>query len=171
MTGCWLAVKRVTRIHVLLVAMILVPSVSVTVSHAVASRSLPSAPTAHAAKVISLNDKVRMHLVSKHGSIVVERGEATGSVFLSPLISTFTGVNAEHGTATLAGYSRNSSVRGHAELNAYTVGHIIHFDGLMAINGGTGSYAHVHGQGLRFKGTIDRHNFNTSAELTGKLQG
>jgi hypothetical protein len=113
---------------------------------------------------------VNMRLVSKHGETLDERGTATGSVGLSPIVATFYGVNAEHGTATLLGDSKGSSLSGRAVLSAYTVGHIGHFEGDMTITGGTGKYAHVHGHGLRFKGTIDRHDFNVHAELVGKLE-
>ncbi len=165
-----LMVKPVSQVGGLLVAVALMPSVSMAVSPAVASCSPPGPPIAHAAKVISVNDTVHMRLVSKHGETLNERGTATGSVGLSPIVVTFYGVNAERGTATLTGYSNRSSVSGRATLSAYTVGYIGHFEGGVTITAGTGKYAHDHGHGLRFKGTINRHDFNVDAELVGQIE-
>lgn len=153
-----------------LVAVMLVSSVSVAAPPAIASCSRPGPPIAHAAKVTSISDTVRMRLISKHGETLNERGAATGSVGLSPIVITFYGVNAERGTATMTGYSNGSSMSGRATLRAYTAGYIGHFEGYMTITKGTGKYARVHGHELRLKGTINRHDFNVYAELVGKIE-
>lgn len=163
--------KRACPVYLAIVAVISMVSAGGLAAPGLASSFSAAGPvTASAARVISLTDTVHMRLVSKRGSVLNERGEARGSLPLSPLVCTFTDVNAEHGTATLTGYSHGSSLTGRATLSAYAAGHISHFEGFLTIGGGTGSYAHTHGHHLLFKGTIDRHDFHASAEISGKLQ-
>ena len=121
------------------------------------------------ARAQSFNEKADVRLVSKHGSTLNERGEATGSYAFSPLTITFTTVSGDHGVATLTGYWHGSSLSGSAGVSYYTAGPITRFEGSLTVSGGTGSFAHARSQGLRIKGFVDRHDLNASAQMSGKL--
>lgn len=127
-------------------------------------------PLASAAKLVRVDDSAQMRLVTKNGTVLKERGEAGGSLELSPILCTFYDINSEHGTATVTGYVHGSALYGRSAITAYTAGDISHFEGAMTITGGTGAYAHASGQRLMFKGTINRHDFHVSAEIKGTFR-
>ncbi len=122
------------------------------------------------AKVLTLNDTSHMRLVSKHGPIVSERGEATGSIPFSPLVMTFSNESTGHGVATLTGYTHGSILSGRAVVTYYAAGHTLYMEGSLTITGGSGYYAHAHGQRLQFKGISDRQTFNTLAKVSGHFE-
>jgi hypothetical protein len=125
---------------------------------------------ASAASAQDFNELANMRLTSKHGSTLNERGTATGTYAFSPITMIFTSVSGERGVATLTGYVHTSSLSGRATVSYYTSGVITHFEGSMTITSGTGTFAHAHSHSLRIKGYINRHDFNTYAHASGKLE-
>jgi hypothetical protein len=127
----------------------------------------PERAEAHTSHAFMLNESGDLHLISKHGFTLHERGVATGTV---------------HGTIYV-NLKIVSSSRVTAEVNIYpTKGSIISygtatykrertsavFSGSLAVERGSGNYSHAHGTGLRFSGTIQRTSEAITVHVSGR---
>ena len=72
-------------------------------------------------------------------------------------------------TAQLTVYPHGGSVSGSASGSYRTNGGTASFSGTLSINGGSGSYAHAHGSGLSFSGTIQRSNDAVTVHVSGNF--
>jgi hypothetical protein len=113
----------------------------------------PSRPRAHGARTISLNETGHLHLTSKHGFTLNEQGSATGTV-VGTIYVHLTAVSNTRVTAEVNIYAHGASFSGNGNAGYHRASTTASFSGSMSINRGTGSYAHVHGSGLSFSGTI-----------------
>jgi hypothetical protein len=67
-------------------------------------------------------------------------------------------------------YSRGGSISGTGGASFRRMGSTASFSGSMSINRGSGSYAHVHGQGLSFSGTIAESNHDAiTVHVSGRV--
>jgi hypothetical protein len=112
---------------------------------------------AHTSRTISLNETGRLHLTSKHGFTLNERGSATGTV-TGTIYVHLTAVSSTRVTAEVNIYAHGASFSGNGNASYRRGSTTAGFAGSMSINHGTGSYAHVHGSGLSFSGTIAESN-------------
>jgi hypothetical protein len=124
-------------------------------------------PEARAARTLKATDTAHLHKVSVSGSLLREEGKATGtlpgkmraSVNVSATIS---------GTFTF--YLHGGTIRGHGEATPHGEGTYESFAGTVTVKGGTGRYAHAHGQ-TKLYGTIDRQTeeYPLVIQTTGTL--
>jgi hypothetical protein len=122
----------------------------------------------HAAGTINLNDTGRLHRTGHKGFNLYESGSASGS--LSGSLSLHLDVvSTNRVSATLTVYPKGGSMTGTATASYRSNGPTASFSGAMSINQGTGSYAHAHGSGLSFSGTIQRSDDAVTVHVNGKL--
>jgi hypothetical protein len=134
---------------------------------AVAAAGSRGAPRdALAARAISLNDSGQLHLTSRHGFTLDEQGSASGSVS-GPMYVHLTIVSTTRVVAEVNFYPRGGSISGRATASYRRGSSTASFSGTLAILRGTGGYAHVHGSGLSFSGTIRRSDEAIAVEVHG----
>lgn len=119
--------------------------------HAAASRAV--GPPARAARSVLLREAGRLHLTSKHNFTLNEVGSASGTASGTIYVH-LTAVSSARVTAEVNIYPRGGSISGYGSGSYRRSGAVAEFSGSMSIKGGTGSYAHIHGSGLSFSGTI-----------------
>jgi hypothetical protein len=122
--------------------------------------------TAQVARTVSINDTAHLHRTSSHGFNLYESGSASGS--LSGSLSLHLDVvSTNRVTAQLTFHPRGGSVNASASGNYRTNGGTASFSGTLSVTGGSGSYAHAHGSGLSFSGTIQRSNDAVTVHVSG----
>jgi hypothetical protein len=124
--------------------------------------------TARVARSLSLNDSGRLHLTSHKGFTLNESGSASGTISGS-LYLHLKVVSTRSVSAELSVYPSGSSMTGVATGTYSNKGATASFSGTMSIVRGTGKYAHAHGSGLSFSGTVERSNDAVTVHVSGKL--
>lgn len=119
-----------------------------------------------AAGAISLNESARLHLTSRHGFTLDEQGSASGSVS-GPMYVHLTIVSTTRVIAEVNFYPHGGSITGKATASYRRGSSTAGFSGTLSIVRGTGSYAHVHGSGLSFNGTIRRSDEAIAVQVRG----
>src|SRR4029077_2910692 len=126
-------------------------------------------PGAHAASTISLNETGHLHLTSKHNFTLNEQGAASGTV-RGTIYVHLTAVSTTRVTAEVNIYRSGGSISGHGSARYRRGGATASFSGSMSIDRGTGSYAHVHGSGLSFGGTIQESSHDAiTVHVNGRV--
>jgi hypothetical protein len=118
-----------------------------------AADSRANDPPARAARTVSLIETGRLHLTSKHNFTLNEQGSASGTA-AGVIYVQLTAVSSSRVTAQISIDPRGGSMSGSGAASYRRVGATAVFSGSMSIDRGTGSYAHIHGSGLSFSGTI-----------------
>lgn len=132
-------------------------------------RASTAGPSARVSRTISLNETGRLHLTSKHNFTLNEQGTATGTV-AGTIYVHLTAVSSTRVTAEVNIYSHGASFSGNGSAAYHRQSTTASFAGSMSINRGTGSYAHVHGSGLSFSGTIAESNHDAiTVHVSGKV--
>jgi hypothetical protein len=150
-------IAGVTALVVLMVVVSLGPSVS-----------RASAPTAHGAKTVSLNESGSLHLTSKHGFTLNEAGTASGTISGTIYVHLKI-VSTSHVTAEVSIYPKGGSVTGYGTASYHKEKTSGDFSGTMTVNRGTGSYNNARGSGLSFSGTIQRSNDAVTVHVAGTV--
>jgi hypothetical protein len=122
-----------------------------------------------AASELTLNETLQASRVGPPGHSFNEKGAASGTL-AGTVAARVETIASTSGQATITLYLSKGSISGRAPTHGHIVGPTAYFEGNMSITGGTGSYAHASGTGLKFKGTIDRQNFRVSAQLHGTIR-
>jgi hypothetical protein len=130
-------------------------------AHAGGSRALE-------ARTFSLNDTGHLHLTSHHGFTLNEQGSASGTISGTIYIHLHV-VSTNHVSAEVNIYPSGGSLSGHASASYHPSGAVASFNGTMTIARGTGRYAHAHGSGLSFTGTIGRSNDAVTVHVNGRM--
>ena len=124
--------------------------------------------TARSAGTISLNETGHLRRTSTSGLKLNEQGSASGSI--RGTIYIHLNVTSENRvTAEVNIYPNGGSLTGSGSASYHVNGGTANFSGAMSIDRGTGSYAHAHGSGLRFSGTIQRLSGAVTVHLTGSM--
>ena len=108
---------------------------------------------ASASRTIFLNESGHLHLTSKHNFTLNEQGSASGTA-AGTIYVHLTAVSSSRVTAEVNIYARGGSITGYGTGDYRRIGTTASFSGSMSIDRGSGSYAHIHGSGLSFAGTI-----------------
>ena len=126
--------------------------------------------TGHAARTLYLNESGHLlHLTSHHhGFTFNEQGSASGTIRGTIYIH-LTVSSTNHVSAEVNIYPSGGSLTGYASASYATHGATASFDGSLRIARGTGGYAHGHGSGLAFSGTIQRSNDAVTVHLSGRM--
>ena len=150
-------------------------TVATTVSMAasyVSGTLLANASPAHtavagSARIISLNENGSLHLTSKDGFTLNERGLASGTVSGTIYVH-LSIVSSSRVTAELNIYPHGGSLTAQGSASYHKESTLARFSGTMSIKRGTGSYAQAHGSGLSFSGTIQRSNDAVTVHVAGR---
>jgi hypothetical protein len=153
--------RRATVAALTLAMMAVLAVVSVGVGSSAAS-------TARSAGTISLSETGHLHLTSHHGFTLNEQGTASGSISGTIYVH-LNLVSTNHVTAEVSIYPSGSSITGKASASYRPAGRVATFSGTMTVLRGTGRYAHAHGTGLAFSGTIQRVNDALTVHVTGRM--
>jgi hypothetical protein len=132
-----------------------------------ASGSKAVAP-AHTARILFVEEKAHLHLVSTHGLTIKDSGTALGT-FNCQLVLKITAHSAVSGSATFTARPRGGSIKGRAKVSYELLGTSGDFEGSIRITGGTGRFAKASGNDLRIKGKIDLNNYSLTTQLQGEL--
>lgn len=122
---------------------------------------------ARAAKAITLNESGSLHLTSKRGFTLNEQGAASGTV-RGTIYVHLSIVSSSRVTAELNIYPNGGSITAHGSASYHKERTRAHFSGSMSIERGTGTYAHAHGSGLSFSGTIQRSDDAVTVHVAGR---
>jgi hypothetical protein len=125
-------------------------------------------PAARSARTIALNETGRLHLTSHRHLTLNERGSVSGTIRGTIYIH-LNIVSTNRVTAEVNIYPSGGSISGYATASYGVSGATASFSGTMAITRGTGRYAHAHGSGLSFTGTIQRSNDAVAVRLSGQM--
>jgi hypothetical protein len=130
------------------------------------SASQARAAVARSARVLSLNENGNLHLTSKHGFTLNERGLASGTV-RGTIYVHLSIVSSSRVTAELNIYPNGGSITAQGSASYHRERTSARFSGSISIERGTGSYAHARGSGLSFSGTIQRSNDAVTVHVAG----
>jgi hypothetical protein len=132
-------------------------------------RASAAGPPARASRTIALKETGHLRLTSKHNFTLNERGTATGTV-AGRIYVHLTAVSSTRVTAEVNIYARGASFSGSGNASYRRGSTTASFAGSMSIDRGTGSYAHVHGSGLSFSGTIAESNHDAiTVHVSGRV--
>jgi len=129
---------------------------------------LPGSAAAYPARTVSLNESGNLHLTSRHGFTLNEQGHGTGTISGTIYVHLKI-VSTSRVSAEINIYLNGGSISGHGAAAYRREGAKGSFSGSLAIDRGTGSYAHVQGSGLSFSGTILRANYAVTVHVSGKV--
>jgi hypothetical protein len=158
------------RIHDLIPLLAVAATVSLAASLASGTLALSTsqarAAVASGARVLSLNENGSLHLTSKHGFTLNEKGLASGTV-RGTIYVHLSIVSSSRVTAELNIYPSGGSITARGSASYHKERTRASFSGSIAIERGTGSYAHARGSGLSFSGTIARSNDAVTVHVAG----
>jgi hypothetical protein len=157
--------KRSTSMGVLLISVLGLGIMGVTG----AAGAQQSARATTASSELTLNEAMQATRVGPPGHAFNEKGLVSGTLAGSVAAHVET-IASTSGQATITLYLSKGTISGRAPTHGRVVGATAYFEGSMSITGGTGSYAHASGSGLKFKGTINRQNFRVTAQLHGTVR-
>jgi hypothetical protein len=124
--------------------------------------------SAVAARTLSLNETGHLHRTSSSGLKLNEQGAASGTIKGTIYIHLDV-VSPNRVTAEVNIYPSGGSLTGSGSASYRVNGGTASFSGTMSIKRGTGSYAHAHGSGLSFSGTIQRLSGSVTVHLSGNM--
>ena len=128
-----------------------------------------TAARARSARTITLNENARLHLTSRHGFTLNERGTVSGTV-TGTIYVHLTIVSTSRVTAEVNIYPSGGSITGQASASYHRGSSTASFAGTLSIARGTGDYANAHGSGLSFSGTIQRSNEAIAVSVRGQAR-
>jgi hypothetical protein len=121
------------------------------------------------ARTISLEETGHLQLTSKHNYTLNEQGSASGTA-TGKIYVHLTAVSSSRVDAEINIYPRGGSLTGTGTASYRRSGSTASFSGSMSIDRGTGSYAHAHGSGLSFSGTIaESSNDAITVHVSGRV--
>ncbi|HXC24159.1 MAG TPA: hypothetical protein VNU28_06210 [Solirubrobacteraceae bacterium] len=146
--------------------------VSTGVAVAVASLGSGVAPATAAraieARSFSLKETGNLRMTSKHEFTLNERGAASGTI-TGVIYVHLTVVSTSRVTAEVNIYPRGGSITGYGTASYHRGSETATFSGSASISRGTGEYAHAHGSGLSFSGTIARSDDAITVHMSGTV--
>ena len=157
-----------SRVRAMLVAGVMSAGVLTGLAGFGVASSSAAGGRAVAARTISLNETGHLHRTSSSGLKLNEQGSASGTIKGTIYIHLDV-VSPNRVTAEVNIYLNGGSLTGSGSANYRVNGGTASFSGAMSINRGSGSYAHAHGSGLSFSGTIQRLSGSVSVHLSGSM--
>jgi hypothetical protein len=122
-------------------------------------------PEAHLARTLKATDTAHLRYVSASGSELLEEGKAVGTLPGKMRASVNVGANIS-GNFTI--YTKVGTIKGRGEATPHGSGEYESFAGTVTVKGGTGRFAHAHGE-TKLYGTFDRGNYALVIQTTGTL--
>jgi hypothetical protein len=134
------------------------------------SRQAHGSSVATAARVVALHLTTNLHLVGRPGHVAYAKGTVSGT-FSGTTSVRYTAIGSTGGEATFTMYpSSGGSMTGRSVTHGHAVGPTAYFTGTATITGGTGRWAHAHGTGLSFSGSLDRQNYHSTSVTSGNIR-
>jgi hypothetical protein len=127
-----------------------------------------TARRARAARTIDLDEAGQLHLLSKHGFTLNERGTTTGTI-RGPISVRLTIVSTSRVSAEVTFSPNGGSISGSGTGSYHKGETAASFAGSLSIVHSSGSYAHAQGSGLSFSGTIARSNDAIAVHVSGRF--
>ncbi len=128
-----------------------------------------TSPSATVTRTTWLNETGHLRLTSKHNFTLNERGSASGTI-AGVIYVHLTAVSSTRVTVQVNIYPQGGSISGNGTGSYRRKGTTAEFSGLMSFSRGTGRYAHVHGSGLGFSGTIEESNHDAiTVHVSGRV--
>jgi hypothetical protein len=121
-----------------------------------------------AARTISIDEAGQLHLLSKHGFTLNERGTAAGTI-RGPISVRLTIVSTSRVSAEVTFSPNGGSISGSGTGSYHKGETSASFAGSLSIVHSSGSYAHAEGSGLSFSGTIARSNDAIAVHVSGRF--
>jgi hypothetical protein len=125
-------------------------------------------PAARAAKAVSVSEVGQLHLISKHGYTLNERGAASGTI-KGTISVQLKIVSTSRVTAEVTIYPSGGSIAGQGTASYHKGKATASFAGSLSVEHGSGSYAHAQGSGLSFSGTISESNEAITVHVGGRF--
>jgi hypothetical protein len=146
----------------LLAVAVVAVTLGIAASSVASGRAVFWANVAHSER---LSVTARLHYVDAKGAYLIEEGQASGP--LAGVVKARIRVTADiSGSFTF--YHRDGSLSGRGIGTLHESGEYASFGGKIAVLGGTGRYAHAHGEG-GFYGVYDRKTLGVTIQTTGSL--
>jgi hypothetical protein len=123
------------------------------------------AGTALAAHALRATDTAHLRYISASGSLLVEQGRASGTLPGSMRVHFDVGPVF---TGSFTIYAGGGSISGHGSATPHGSGVYESFAGSLTVTGGSGRYAHAHGQ-AKLYGTFDRNSYALLVQTVGTL--
>lgn len=125
------------------------------------------APIAHTARTVNATDVAHMRYNAKgsEGAMLLEEGSATGA--LPGRMKAHLTIEASF-TGNFVLYTNGGSIKGHGSAKPKGSGRYESFHGSLTVTGGTGRFAHAHGQAGLY-GVFDRRTYALTVQTTGRL--
>jgi hypothetical protein len=132
-----------------------------------AAYNTEDALSAHAARTLSATDEAHLHYVQhkSSGSHLFEEGTAHGTLPGSMRADCDLGATF---TASFTIYTQGGTITGHGTATPHGSGVYESFAGTLTVTGGTGRYAHAHGQAGLY-GSFNRRTYALTVQTTGSL--
>jgi hypothetical protein len=127
-----------------------------------------TSPAARAAKAVSVSELGQLHLISKHGYTLNERGTASGTI-KGTITVQLKIVSPSRVTAEVTIYLSGGSIAGHGTASYRKGKATASFAGSLSVERGSGSYEHAQGSGLGFSGTISESNEAITVHVSGRF--
>jgi hypothetical protein len=123
------------------------------------------ATKAHAAAMLRAKDTAHLHYVSAKGSLLLDEGQASGTVpgrmrVRMRIGSTFSG--------SFTVYTAAGTITGHGSAVPHGSGTYESFAGTLAATGGSGRYRHARGRAQLY-GVFNRRDYSLVIQTTGTL--
>lgn len=160
--------EPVRRRAVASVAGLVVGSVFCLLAGGGSASAAPKGPTAQAARTVDVNQSASLRLVRKSGSVLYERGKATGTLpgaVTARFVVSSLRVTGEVTFLPRGGGSITFAVEGFPR----STGTRARFAGTMSIVRGSGRYAKARG-GAAFNGVVNRRSWAVSVSATGRMR-
>ena len=151
-----------------MVAAVLAALLMMLVGSTESAQSKLTARSAGGSRMLSVRDRGNLRFVRASGSLLLDEGRVSGSfpgaVKVRFLYNGEPNVSARF---TITGSGGSISAQGSGRLSS-PVSVTPSFRGRMRITGGTGRYAHIHGDGELF-GVFNRRSYALTVQAVGKL--
>lgn len=118
-----------------------------------------------AAHALKATDTAHLRYISASGSLLIEEGAAAGTLPGNMKVHFDVGATFS-GSFTI--YAKGGSISGHGSAVPHGAGVYESFSGSLTVTGGSGRYAHAHGQ-ARLYGTFDRNSYALLVQTVGTL--
>lgn len=119
------------------------------------------------ARSLNATDTAHLHYIpsQSEGSTLVEEGTATGA--LPGKMRAHLKIEASFKGAFVL-YAQGGTITGHGAAKPSGAGRYESFRGALVVTGGTGRFAHAHGQAGLY-GVFDRQTYKLTIQTTGRL--
>lgn len=120
---------------------------------------------AHASHALKASDTAHLRYLSASGSLLVEEGQAKGT--LPGRMRAHVNVGASF-SGSFTTFTRYGTITGRGTATPHGSGRYESFAGSLVVTGGSGRYAHAHGRAGLY-GTFDRDSYAFVVQTSGTL--